>query len=251
VVLDKDVVAELLAYEAVTGPTVTVYIYEDAKCGEGVNSSHSSFSVAHGNCEVGWNFTCSCDGDYRQVIAQKRWPACDDADAVRTYKLKADKCYSPDSKSGLVGSHYWQVDASQCPECCTDPKRCTVHGDPHITVFDQAKVTLLLMPPVDLLEGNATSGVNSSNAKDPSDAQGVAEVENQFRWGDFWLVKRAGPRPGSLPQSQVCRCQTPQPHLPHSRCRWWAVPSRQQICGRAEVGGDHLDFRRWPSHAHV
>jgi len=192
VVLDEDVIAKLLSYEAPAGPTVTVYIYEDANCGAGVNHSHSSFSVTHGSCEVGWNFTCSCDGDYRQIIAQKRWPACDEPDAVRTYKLKADKCYAPDSKSGLVGGHYWQVDASQCPECCTDPKRCTVHGDPHITVFDQAKVTLLLMPPVGLLEGNATSGVNSSNLEEaPFDSPGntIAGVENQFRWGDFWLVK--------------------------------------------------------------
>mmetsp|Transcript_25890 Transcript_25890/g.60475 ORF Transcript_25890/g.60475 Transcript_25890/m.60475 type:complete len:779 (-) Transcript_25890:99-2435(-) len=186
--LDKDVVAELLAYEAPTGPTVTVHIFEDSGCRAGLNHSHSSFSVAKGNCEVGWNFTCGCDGDYRQIIAEKRWPACDDPDAVRTYTLKADKCYSPDSKAGLVGGNYWKVDASQCPECCTDPKRCTVHGDPHITVFDQARVTLLLLQPAPTIHAEHGSEPSTGNSSTNTATQ-TTQVENQFGWGDYWLVR--------------------------------------------------------------
>ena len=81
-----------------------------------------------------------------------------------------------------VHTVYWKVDLDSCPTCeCDDTgpeASCTLHGDPHITVFDHREVSFVDSVRADAemmsLEGGRT-----------------AESGNAFGWGDYWLVKSA------------------------------------------------------------
>mmetsp|Transcript_35452 Transcript_35452/g.79973 ORF Transcript_35452/g.79973 Transcript_35452/m.79973 type:complete len:758 (+) Transcript_35452:80-2353(+) len=163
---------------------VSFFIFADAACRTPF-SSHVKLDVTVGplHCEQGLNFTCSCEGDKKAISGELYEPTCSDRSVVYTIPpfIADGTCALISEEYGL----YYKADATVCPECpCDSGQSCTVHGDPHITVFDQAKVALLGIDKAEERELNGESG--QLDLDEPSKSP---KKSDRYEWGDFWLVK--------------------------------------------------------------
>jgi len=155
-------------------PVATAEFYKDSSCEMLDTNGKVSFSVDQDHCELGWNFTCACSEDSRAVYATLMSPDCMNGTAAAIEKIPAGECMDGSRFSGFFYQEqapYFMLNADACPSCC-DGAACTIHGDPHITVFDNKKVQLQLV--------KKAKGANKA-------AQ--ATYEDMFGSGDFWLVK--------------------------------------------------------------
>mmetsp|Transcript_27354 Transcript_27354/g.63805 ORF Transcript_27354/g.63805 Transcript_27354/m.63805 type:complete len:1018 (+) Transcript_27354:150-3203(+) len=163
--------------------TATLYMYADEYCQNPLNGSHMSLSVNDNNCELGWNFTCSCYNGSKVVRAARHFPSCNNPTSVDELSVPAGNCYGPFNDTGLVLPSYWRIDASSCPDCdCEEGESCMVHGDPHITCFDQSQVSFLGVASVHDGKPGTAGGKQLRAPSHPAHT-------NMYGWGDFWLVK--------------------------------------------------------------
>jgi len=146
----------------------TATTYTDSKC-EHKTDFHGTYTLGADHCELGWNFTCGCSVDSKVVVAVRMTPGCENATGMEVLQVPAGECLEPGRFSNMFPNDYFMMDASECPSCC-EGQVCTIHGDPHVTGFDQAQVALV--------------GGHRSAKKHEGKTH-----ENMYGWGDFWLVK--------------------------------------------------------------
>mmetsp|Transcript_13383 Transcript_13383/g.31407 ORF Transcript_13383/g.31407 Transcript_13383/m.31407 type:complete len:733 (-) Transcript_13383:118-2316(-) len=157
-----------LQAELVSSGAVTAYYYNDENCEDRANY-HDSFSVGTEHCELGWNFTCNCVDDVKVVVVTRNSPGCSaPAAAVATMTIPANQCIAPGKYNNIVLNRYFRIDATACSSCVSEGQACTIHGDPHITVFDDQEQVVFL-----------------SLQQGPVDKH----FDDMYGWGDFWLVK--------------------------------------------------------------
>mmetsp|Transcript_48693 Transcript_48693/g.115717 ORF Transcript_48693/g.115717 Transcript_48693/m.115717 type:complete len:587 (+) Transcript_48693:57-1817(+) len=135
--------AKAIQLSTLASDYVELNLYVDASCTTLFSEDlEVHLAVSNLHCEQGLNFTCSCEGDRKAIAGHIYEPSC--SDRQMTYAIApiaADgTCVAVPEQPGL----WYQADAVICPECpCDAGQSCTIHGDPHITVFDQAQVALM------------------------------------------------------------------------------------------------------------
>mmetsp|Transcript_24032 Transcript_24032/g.55489 ORF Transcript_24032/g.55489 Transcript_24032/m.55489 type:complete len:355 (-) Transcript_24032:51-1115(-) len=142
------------------------------ECLHGV--SMEGVSVSPERCQMGFNFTCGCDGEKKVLVGEKYFPSCTDRQRTSAFSFAFGECLSYSSTQEIMAE-----DNGACPSCCPcDSSECTIFGDPHVKVFDQQdKIALLALTrelqPRRVMQAEA----------------GNTQHSRKFGWGDFWLVK--------------------------------------------------------------